>query len=50
MFDIHFLHFGCILFLVVLAATIVISLCTEPIPDECVSSDSGSASPCTAAG
>ena len=36
-FDIHFLHFGCILFLIVIVATVVISLCTEPIPEQCVS-------------
>ncbi|XP_037069259.1 sodium/glucose cotransporter 4-like isoform X2 [Pollicipes pollicipes] len=35
-FDIHFLHFGCILFLIVLIAVIIISLCTEPIPKECL--------------
>ncbi|XP_043194289.1 sodium/glucose cotransporter 4-like [Amphibalanus amphitrite] len=35
-FDIHFLHFGCILFLIVLVASVVISLCTEPIPEECL--------------
>ena len=36
-FDVHFLHFGCILFLIVVVAVVVISLLTEPIPEECVS-------------
>ncbi|KAF0296953.1 Sodium/glucose cotransporter 4 [Amphibalanus amphitrite] len=35
-FDVHFLHFGCILFLIVLISVIVISLLTEPIPEECL--------------
>jgi sodium/glucose cotransporter 1/sodium/glucose cotransporter 9 len=30
--DIHFLHFGCILFVIVCIVTITISLLTEPIP------------------
>ena len=40
-FDVHFLHFGCILFLIVLVSVVVISLLTEPIPEECVSTASG---------
>ena len=36
-FDVHFLHFGCILFLIVMVSVIAISLLTEPIPEECVS-------------
>lgn len=38
-FDIHFLHFGCILFVIVLIAVVVISLWTDPVPEECVSDD-----------
>ena len=34
---VHFLHFTIILFFVSLCATIVISLCTNPIEDEHVS-------------
>ena len=36
-FDVHFLHFACILFLIVVVAVVAISLLTEPIPEECVS-------------
>ena len=32
--DIHYLHYGAILFLVTGLATIIISLLTEPIPEE----------------
>ena len=36
-FDVHFLDFGSILFLIVVVAVVAISLLTEPIPQECVS-------------
>ena len=32
--DIHYLHYGAILFIVTGIVTIIISLMTEPIPDE----------------
>lgn len=35
-FDVHFLHFGCILFVIVVVSIIIISMLTEPIPSECL--------------
>jgi len=35
-FDVHFLHFGAILFVIVSTCVVVISLLTEPIPEECL--------------
>jgi hypothetical protein len=32
--DVHYLHFGILLFFIVLGVTVVVSLLTEPIPDE----------------
>lgn len=29
--DIHYLHFGCILFLITIVVTVVVSLLTEPM-------------------
>ncbi|XP_047494953.1 sodium/glucose cotransporter 5-like isoform X3 [Penaeus chinensis] len=34
--NVHYLHFGCILFVIVLAVTVVVSYLTEPIPEECL--------------
>ncbi|XP_042236442.1 sodium/glucose cotransporter 2-like [Homarus americanus] len=34
--NVHYLHFGCILFLIVLVITIVVSYLTEPIPKKCI--------------
>lgn len=34
--NVHYLHFGCILFVIVLVVTVVISYLTEPIPAECL--------------
>ncbi|KAK8736729.1 hypothetical protein OTU49_004621 [Cherax quadricarinatus] len=34
--NVHYLHFGCILFLIVLAVTVAVSLLTEPIPEKCL--------------
>ena len=35
--DVHYLHFGCILFAIVFIVCVVVSLLTQPIPDEHVS-------------
>lgn len=35
--DVHYLHFGCILFVIVIISTIIISLLTPPIDDKHVS-------------
>lgn len=35
--DIHYLHFGCILFAIVVVTTVIISLLTKPIDDKHVS-------------
>ena len=35
--DVHYLHFGCILFAIVFISTIIISLLTKPIDDKHVS-------------
>lgn len=32
--DVHYLHFGCILFLVCVIVTVVVSLLTKPIEDK----------------
>ncbi|XP_064103875.1 sodium/glucose cotransporter 4-like isoform X2 [Macrobrachium nipponense] len=34
--NVHYLHFGCILLVISLVVTIVVSLLTEPIPDKCL--------------
>lgn len=34
--NVHYLHFGCILFVISLVVTVVISLLTEPIPEKCL--------------
>ncbi|KAK8736713.1 hypothetical protein OTU49_004611, partial [Cherax quadricarinatus] len=33
---VHYLHFRCILFLIVLAVTVAVSFLTEPIPKKCL--------------
>ena len=35
--DVHYLHFGCILFAIVIVTTVIISLLTKPIDDKHVS-------------
>ena len=35
--DVHYLHFGCILFAIVIISTVIISLLTKPIDDKHVS-------------
>lgn len=34
--NVHYLHFGCILFVIVFVITVVVSLLTEPIPEKCL--------------
>ncbi|XP_045626138.1 sodium/glucose cotransporter 4 [Procambarus clarkii] len=34
--NVHYLHFGCILFLIVLVVTVAVSYLTEPIPKKCL--------------
>ena len=35
--DVHYLHFGCILWFIVMVATVIISILTPPIDDKHVS-------------
>lgn len=35
--NVHYLHFGILLFLLVLLVTVIVSYLTEPIPEKCVS-------------
>ena len=35
--DIHYLHFGCILFVITIVVTVIVTLLTEPIDEDYVS-------------